>query len=108
MIINYVFDPIVRLKLLFCRKENERGNYIFLVDEAHNLVSRAREMYSAVLIKEELLAVKRILKGIPEAGKVLKLLERCNRRMLDLKLLGETEPFSEKQTWNWRLKGEHG
>lgn len=37
-------------------------------------------MYSAVLIKEELLAAKRILKGIPEAGKVLKLLERCNRR----------------------------
>ena len=84
---NYVFDPNVRLKRYFAEGE-ERGNYIFLVDEAHNLVSRAREMYSAVLIKEELLAAKRILKGIPEAGKVLKLLERCNRRMLDLKTPG--------------------
>lgn len=62
-------------------------------------------MYSAVLIKEELLAAKRILKGIPEAGKVLKLLERCNRRMLDLKRLGRQNPFLMKQTWNWRLKG---
>ena len=72
---NYVFDPNVRLKRYFAEGE-QRGNYIFLVDEAHNLVSRAREMYSAVLIKEELLAVKRILKGIPEAGKVLKLFRK--------------------------------
>ena len=101
---NYVFDPNVRLKRYFAEGE-ERGNYIFLVDEAHNLVSRAREMYSAVLIKEELLAVKRILKGIPEAGKVLKLLERCNRRMLDLKRLGETEPFSDEAVMELAFEG---
>ena len=101
---NYVFDPNVRLKRYFAEGE-ERGNYIFLVDEAHNLVSRAREMYSAVLIKEELLAVKRILKGIPEAGKVLKLLERCNRRMLDLKRLGETEPFSDEADMELAFEG---
>lgn len=101
---NYVFDPNVRLKRYFAEGE-ERGNYIFLVDEAHNLVSRAREMYSAVLIKEELLAVKRILKGIPEAGKVLKLLERCNRRMLDLKRLGETEPFSDETDMELAFEG---
>ena len=101
---NYVFDPNVRLKRYFAEGE-ERGNYIFLVDEAHNLVSRAREMYSAVLIKEELLAVKRILKGIPEAGKVLKLLERCNRRMLDLKRLGETEPFSDEVDMELAFEG---
>ena len=101
---NYVFDPNVRLKRYFAEGE-ERGNYIFLVDEAHNLVSRAREMYSAVLIKEELLAAKRILKGIPEAGKVLKLLERCNRRMLDLKRLGETEPFSDEADMELAFEG---
>ena len=101
---NYVFDPNVRLKRYFAEGE-ERGNYIFLVDEAHNLVSRAREMYSAVLIKEELLAAKRILKGIPEAGKVLKLLERCNRRMLDLKRLGETEPFSDEVDMELAFEG---
>ena len=31
---------------------DKQGNMIFLVDEAHNLVERAREMYSAALIKE--------------------------------------------------------
>ena len=58
----------MRLKRYFAEGE-ERGNYIFLVDEAHNLVSRAREMYSAVLIKEELLAAKRILKRDPRGRK---------------------------------------
>ena len=85
--------------------EGEKDDYIFLVDEAHNLVERGREMYSAVLIKEELLAAKRILKGIPEAGKVLKLLERCNRRMLDLKRLGETEPFSDEADMELAFEG---
>lgn len=43
---NYVFDPDVRFKRYF---EGERGRYAFLVDEAHNLPDRAREMYSAEL-----------------------------------------------------------
>ena len=39
---NYLFDPIVFLRRYF----TEGGDYIFLVDEAHNLGDRAREMYS--------------------------------------------------------------
>lgn len=46
---NYVFDPRVYLKRFFM----EKGNYAFLVDEAHNLVARAREMYSASITKAE-------------------------------------------------------
>ena len=42
---NYVFDPNVHLKRFF--GENISGDYIFLIDEAHNLVERGREMYSA-------------------------------------------------------------
>ena len=42
---NYVFDPRVRLKRHFERK-NRAG---LLIDEAHNLADRAREMYSAEL-----------------------------------------------------------
>jgi len=45
---NYLFDPHVYLKRFF--GENPR-DYIFLVDEAHNLLERGREMYSAVLWK---------------------------------------------------------
>ena len=54
---NYVFDPNVKLKRYFA--EGVKGEYIFLIDEAHNLVERAREMYSATLCKEELLEMKR-------------------------------------------------
>ena len=59
---NYVFDPTVYLRRFF--PSDKQGNMIFLVDEAHNLVERAREMYSAALIKEDILAVNRILKSM--------------------------------------------
>lgn len=44
---NYAFDPSVRFRRYFTDSERERGKYIFLVDEAHNLPDRARSMYSA-------------------------------------------------------------
>lgn len=54
---NYVFDPHVYLRRFFT--DGVRGEYIFLIDEAHNLVERGREMYSAVLRKEDFLELKR-------------------------------------------------
>jgi len=50
---NYVFDPRVYLKRFF---SDAGGDYIFLVDEAHNLVDRAREMFSAQLSKRAFLS----------------------------------------------------
>lgn len=47
---NYLFNPDVYIRRFF----NEGGNYTFLVDEAHNLPDRAREMYSAQISTEEL------------------------------------------------------
>lgn len=44
---NYVFDVSVRFKRYFTERHD--GKYIFLIDEAHNLPDRAREMYSAGL-----------------------------------------------------------
>ncbi len=78
---NYVFDPGVRLKRYFA--DNVTGEYIFLIDEAHNLVSRAREMYSESIVKEEVLLVKRILKE--RSPKLTRLLDRCNRILLEMK-----------------------
>lgn len=78
---NYVFDPNVYLKRFF--SEGEKGDYIFLVDEAHNLVERGREMYSAVLVKEEILAVKKLVRG--KDRKLEAALEKCNRQMLEWK-----------------------
>ena len=40
---NYLFDPAVYIRRFF----TEGGNYAFLIDEAHNLPDRAREMFSA-------------------------------------------------------------
>ncbi len=60
---NYVFDPRVSLKRLF---EEHKKQTALLVDEAHNLVDRAREMYSAELRKVDFLQLKQLYKGINE------------------------------------------
>lgn len=78
---NYAFDPNVHLKRFF--SEGVKGEYLFLIDEAHNLVERARKMYSAVLYKEDILSVKKTVK--PYSRKVEKQLEACNRKMLEKK-----------------------
>ena len=78
---NYVFDPNVYLKRFF--QEGIKGDYIFLVDESHNLVERSREMYSAALYKEDFLMVKKILK--PYSKWLVKLLDKCNKQLLEYK-----------------------
>lgn len=78
---NYVFDPNVYLKRFFA--EGVKGEYLFLIDEAHNLVERGREMYSAVLYKEDFLKVKKIMKE--HSRKCVKALEKCNSHLLELK-----------------------
>ncbi len=69
---NYVFDPHVRLQRFFA--DGVKGSYIFLIDEAHNLLERGREMYSAVLVKENFMSVRRLLKQTIMSEKA-----RCGR-----------------------------
>lgn len=78
---NYVFDPNVYLKRFF--QEGIKGDYLFLVDEAHNLVDRSREMYSADLYKEDVLTVKRIMKA--HSHTICRTLDKCNKAMLEMK-----------------------
>lgn len=78
---NYVFDPNVYLKRFF--QEGVQGDYLFLVDEAHNLVDRSRMMYSADLYKEDVLTVKRILKSQSHA--ICRTLDKCNKALLEMK-----------------------
>ena len=75
---NYAFDPNAHLKRYF--SEGKKGEYLFLIDEAHNLVERGREMYSATLYKEDFLEVKRKIKTI--YPKLARYLEACNKIML--------------------------
>lgn len=90
---NYVFDPGVCLKRFFSGER--KGDMVFLIDEAHNLVERGREMYSARLVKEDFLAVRRIVRAQrrhekrPEVQYNLrhfeKSLDAANRCMLEWK-----------------------
>lgn len=103
---NYLFDPHVYLKRFF--SEGVKGEYLFLIDEAHNLLERGREMYSAALVKEDLLALKNSLLKLQEAqggrkrpeenipgrsvlvsrgfaARLIRQLENCNKEMLALK-----------------------
>ena len=54
---NYLFDPVVHLKRFF----DAAGDWLFLIDEAHNLPDRARAMYSAQLSKSSITEAKRAL-----------------------------------------------
>jgi len=56
---NYAFDPRVFLRRFFMEENN---GYLFLIDEAHNLVDRAREMFSAEVWKQPFLDLRRALK----------------------------------------------
>jgi DNA excision repair protein ERCC-2 len=58
---NYAFDPRVYLRRFF-GEENGGGDFVFLVDEANNLVDRSREMFSAELYKQPLLELRRPVK----------------------------------------------
>lgn len=85
---NYVFDPRVYLKRFF---SDNSGDFTFLVDEAHNLVDRAREMFSAQLSKEQLLELKKLTKD--RAPKVSKALNKLNSYMLSLKKQSEDKRY---------------
>lgn len=77
---NYAFDPNVHLKRFF--EENISGDYIFLIDEAHNLVERGREMYSAEISRQTLFTLrKKIRKHFPKLARAL---DKASRQMLEL------------------------
>ena len=85
---NYVFDPQVYLRRHFAE---DGGAYGFLVDEAHNLVDRAREMFSADLDGQEIQDVKRAIKqAAPRCSKALTQLHTAMRKLGDA-----TEPHAE-------------
>lgn len=79
---NYLFDPHVYLKRFFA-DSTRREKYLFLVDEAHNLLERGRDMYSAQLYKEDFLELKKVVKAVEP--RMEKQLEKCNRALLEMK-----------------------
>ena len=88
---NYLFDPHVYLKRFFA--EGSKGEHLFLIDEAHNLLERGREMYSAQMVKEKLLELRSAIKEFtehktklyPELETIVRQLNSANKEMLTLK-----------------------
>lgn len=87
---NYAFDPRAKLKRFFA--DGKEKQYIFLIDEAHNLVDRAREMYSAVLYKDMFLDIKRLTKD--DAPGIAKRANTCNSHLLTLKRMCDKALFN--------------
>lgn len=78
---NYVFDPNVCLKRFF--GENVSGNYLFLIDEAHNLVDRGREMYSASICLNDVIETRKFVKSYSQ--KLWKKLGKVKKQMEELR-----------------------
>ncbi|WP_239256388.1 ATP-dependent DNA helicase [Listeria ilorinensis] len=91
---NYLFDPTVYLRRFF---SDQNGDYTFLVDEAHNLVDRAKKMYSADLSLQQL---EELHKEIVKPGK--KLDASLAKLIRDMKAVGEkcapdSESYSQEE-----------
>lgn len=87
---NYLFDPHVYLKRFF--GDGSDHNYLFLIDEAHNLLERGREMYSASLWKESFLELKREI----QQTIMSELEEKARKKQVLGQMTLEVTPESEK------------
>ena len=76
---NYLFDPEAYLRRFF---EEGKSDHFFLIDEAHNLPDRAREMYSAALSKRAVLSARKQVTG--RHKKLSGALGKVNAALLEL------------------------
>ena len=90
---NYAFDPRAHLIRYF---EDTTYEPILLVDEAHNLVSRSREMYSATLTNELFQTLLALTKGMkpspkPEINKILDYFGEVDLELLEVDFVRKDE-----------------
>jgi len=83
---NYVFDPRVYLRRFFLEEEND---FTLLIDEAHNMVDRSREMFSAEIFKQPFLDTRKVLKD--DLPNIYKKLSSINSRLLKYRKRCEEE-----------------
>lgn len=83
---NYLFDPNASLKRFFSQ-EAPKNEYVFLVDEAHNLPDRAREMFSAEISSKGLKNLRKSFKDIDSVhkgiSKLLSMFKAIEEEFLD-------------------------
>lgn len=72
---NHVFDPTVYLRRFF---DGGEERYVFLIDEAHNLPDRVRDMYSASLRRS---AFSRLPRELPDKNRAAAALRKAARQL---------------------------
>lgn len=90
---NYAFDPTVKLKRIF-EERNEKN--ILLIDEAHNLVSRARNIYSCQIEKSKIVNLNKVIKG--KVPRLYKISNAINKEMILIRR--ELEEINENITYH--------
>ncbi|OTN76611.1 hypothetical protein A5886_001689 [Enterococcus sp. 8G7_MSG3316] len=85
---NYLFDPTVYLRRFF---EEPEEDYFFLVDEAHNLVNRSKDMYSASLQRQ---LFQDLIKKLPKAqGKLKRAVTKVDKEFKQIVALAKEEAW---------------
>lgn len=77
---NYLFDPLSHMKRYF---DEDSSHYLALIDEAHNLVDRSREMYSASISFEAVKEARKSLRVI-KSPRIKKRLTKIKNIFTDL------------------------
>lgn len=83
---NYVFDPRVYLRRYF---SDTNEDFVFLIDEAHNLVDRSREMFSCSILKKDVLNIKKIFRD--KNKEIHRILGKINSYMVSIKNMYELD-----------------
>lgn len=95
---NYVFDPRAYLKRFFGESSESSGQdrrYALLVDEAHNLVDRSRDMYTAELTKSAVLEQKRFFKDLNK--QLYKALTETNKLFIEMRKKADEKHMIDKE-----------
>ena len=100
---NYLFDPHVYLKRFFA--DSSEGKYLFLIDEAHNLLERGREMYSAMLYGDQFAELTEEIKKT--------IMSECKENVKKSDISGQmtlemTQVMTEMSINGWPEYGEGG
>ncbi|MCC5418622.1 DEAD/DEAH box helicase, partial [Clostridium botulinum] len=83
---NYVFDPRVYLRRFF---SDGKDDFVLLIDEAHNLLDRSREMFSSSISKNNVLSLRKSIKDKSKA--LYRILGKINKELLDIKKIYEVD-----------------
>ena len=93
---NHVFDPTVYLRRFFDVREER--DYVFLIDEAHNLADRVRDMYTASLRKSTFSRIRKQLKDKdPLSANIRKQLRQINAYLSDMRKENEKSCANSEQ-----------